>query len=311
MEAADRILRRLKLRELRTLLTVMEQGSLVKAAQSLSVSRPVVSRTIADLERTLGVRLLDRSPLGIEPTLFGRALLKRSVAVFDELRQSMKELAFLADPNAGELRVGCSEYMAAGIVPAAVERLTRQRPQMRFQVDLGDPVSLGLRERKVEFVIGRLLAPAVDPDMAAETLFREQAFIAAGPDNKWAKRGKVRLAELVDEPWMLAPPEIVAGSPVVEAFRAQKLPIPEATVLGYSLPMRNGLLATGRFLTMVPGSVLRLGAERFMLKPLAVDLPRWRLPVAIVTLRNRTLSPVAQLFLDSVRAIAKPLAERG
>jgi DNA-binding transcriptional LysR family regulator len=256
----------------------------------------------------LGVRLLDRSPQGIEPTAFGRALLKRCAIVFDELRQGVKELAFLADPKAGELRVGCSEYMAAGIVPAVIDRLMRTHPRLRFELDLGDPVSLGLRERRAEFFIGRLLAPTVDSDMQAETLFHEQVFIACGPGSKWVGRRKVALVELVDEPWMLAPPEIVDGSPVVAAFRAQRLPIPQATVLGYSLPARNGLLATGRFLTMVPGSVLRLGAERMLLKPLPVDLPPWRLPVAIVTLKNRTLSPVAQLFLDRVREAARPLA---
>jgi len=84
--------------------------------------------------------------------------------------------------------------------------------------------------------------------------------------------------------------------------------VPEATVLGYSLPARNGLLATGRFLTIVPGSVLRFGAERTLLKPLPVELPEWRVPVAIVTLRNRMLSPLAQLFLGHVREVAKAFA---
>jgi DNA-binding transcriptional LysR family regulator len=95
---------------------------------------------------------------------------------------------------------------------------------------------------------------------------------------------------------------------VVEAFRAKGLSIPQAKVIGLSLPLRNGLLATGRFLTVVPGSLLRFGAERRLLKPLPVDLPRWRLPVAIFTLKNRTLSPLAQLFLETVRETAKPLA---
>src|SRR6266700_2696591 len=104
MEWSDRIGRRLRPRDLHIFLVVAEKGNMAKAAEQLAISRPVVSKTIAGLEHTLGVRLLDRTPHGVEPTLYGRALLKRCFAVFDELRQSVKEIEFLTDPNAGELR---------------------------------------------------------------------------------------------------------------------------------------------------------------------------------------------------------------
>jgi DNA-binding transcriptional LysR family regulator len=109
MEWSDRIGRRLKPRDLHVFLAVAEQGNMAKAAEQLAISRPVVSKTIAALEHTLGVRLLDRNPKGVEPTLYGHALLKRSVTVFDELRQGVKEIEFLADPNAGEVRCACTE----------------------------------------------------------------------------------------------------------------------------------------------------------------------------------------------------------
>jgi DNA-binding transcriptional LysR family regulator len=312
MPWTDRIGRRLKLRDLHIFLAVIEHGNLAKAAKWLAISRPVVSKAIADLERTLSLRLLDRNPQGVEPTLFGQALQKRCIAVFDELRLSIKELEFLVDPHAGELRIGCSEYMAAGFVPAIIERLSRKHSQLQFQFELGDALSLPrvLRERKVEFAIARMLSQAPEPDMDAETLFYEQVYIAAGPGNKWVGRGKIELADLVGEPWMLAPLEIAEGSPVVELFRARGLSVPQAKVLGLSLPLRNGLLATGRFLTIVPGSVLRFGAERTLLKTLPVELPSWRLPVAIITLKNRTLSPVAQLFIETARVVAKSLAKQ-
>jgi DNA-binding transcriptional LysR family regulator len=307
----DHILRRLKLRDLQMLLTVVEQGSMAKAAESLSITRPVVSKTISDLERTIGVRLLDRSPQGLEPTLFGRALIKRSLVVLDELRQGVQELGHLAHPGTGELAIGCSEYMAAGFVPVVIDRLTRRYPQLSFRMSLGDATSLQrneLRERKVEFAIARMLAPEPEPEMQTEFLFYEEVFVAAGAGSKWLGRRKITPAQLIGESWILAPPEIVEGSPVVEAFRRMGLTLPHAKVIGLSLPLRNGLLATGRFLTIVPGSVLRFGAERTLLKPLPVELPRWRLPVAVITLKNRTLSPLAQLFLACARKIAQPLA---
>src|SRR5687768_10531531 len=106
MPQVDRLIHRLKLRDLRVFLTVVEQGAISRAAESLSISRPVVSRTISDLERSVGMPLLDRHPDGVEPTPFGRALLKRSVKIFDELRQGLQEIEFIANPaTGGELRI--------------------------------------------------------------------------------------------------------------------------------------------------------------------------------------------------------------
>jgi molybdenum-dependent DNA-binding transcriptional regulator ModE len=140
--------------------SVAEKGNMAKAAEQLAISRPVVSKTIADLEHTLGVRLLDRTPRGVEPTLYGRALLKRSLAVFDELRQSVKEIEFLTDPTAGELRVGFSEIPASGLVPAAIDRLSRQYRNMTVQTEQGTFGTLldFLRSRRCEVVVTRLLA---------------------------------------------------------------------------------------------------------------------------------------------------------
>ena len=118
--------RRLKLRDLRILMTVVECGTMGKAAGRLAVSQPVVSKAIADLEHALGVRLLDRSRRGIEPTPYGRALTKRGVAIFDEMRQGIEEIEFLSDPTAGEVRIGATDPINAAIVAPVIDRLSRQ-----------------------------------------------------------------------------------------------------------------------------------------------------------------------------------------
>src|SRR5262247_982283 len=120
MDQIDRIERRLKLHDMRVLISVVDAGSMHKAAERLATSQPAVSRAISDLEHALGVRLLDRSPRGIEPTQYGRAIIKRGVAVFDELRQGVKDIEFLTDPTAGELRIGTTESLATGLVFAVV-----------------------------------------------------------------------------------------------------------------------------------------------------------------------------------------------
>src|ERR1700752_2995076 len=99
--------RRLRLRDLHVFHTVVQQGSMAKAAAQLGVSQPAISEVIADLEHALGVRLLDRSPQGIAPTMYGNALLKRSTAAFDELKQSVRDIEHLADPASGEIKISC------------------------------------------------------------------------------------------------------------------------------------------------------------------------------------------------------------
>ena len=116
----DRIGRRIKLSDLHILVAVAQSGSMAKAASALAVSHPVVSRSISDLEHTLGVRLLERNPRGVELTEYGRAMLHRSHAAFDELRQGVKDIEFLSDPTVGEVRIGASPPLAASFVFAVI-----------------------------------------------------------------------------------------------------------------------------------------------------------------------------------------------
>src|SRR5262245_52201514 len=121
MDHRARIERRLKLHDMRVLISVAETGSMSKAAHRLGTSQPAVSRAISDLERALGVSLLDRSPAGVEPTEYGHALIKRGVAAFDELRQGIKDIEFIADPTAGVLRIGCTEAIADDFVATVID----------------------------------------------------------------------------------------------------------------------------------------------------------------------------------------------
>ena len=114
--------RHLKLRDLHVFFRVVELGSMAKAAAHFRVTQPAVSQVIADLEHALGVRLLDRSPRGVEATLYGRSLLKGGAAAFDNLKQTIKEIEFLSESSTGEIRVGCPETIAA-ILPPIVGRI--------------------------------------------------------------------------------------------------------------------------------------------------------------------------------------------
>jgi DNA-binding transcriptional LysR family regulator len=313
MGRSEHVSRRLKLRHLNVLLAVVQSGSMAKAARQLAVSQPVVSKAMAELENTLGVRLLDRSSRGIEPTLYGRALIKRSVALLNDLRTSVDELKFLSDPRAGELRIGSSEAVAAGMLGAVIDRLARRHPRIRFEATLGGGLNdLQYRELQahdIDLIIGRLPS-AIPDDVETSILYHEEFSFVTGMQNKWARRRRIAPAELVNEPWCLPSLDVFPWSLVADAFRSHGLAPPDTIVTARSVLLQNSLLATGRFLGILPRSVLHFCAKNLRLKILSVDLPIQPYPVGIVTLKNRTLSPVAQVFIDSAIEVAKPFARR-
>ena len=172
MKWDDRIGRRLELHDLHVLLTVAELGSMGKAAERLAVSQPSVSKAIADIEHTIGVRLLDRTPKGVETTSYGRALLRRSMGAFDELRQGIKDIELLADPTAGEVRVGCPEAIATGLLLASIAKFSDQYPRVLVRVTAANNMAHEfrlLRDRVVDFLVGSLPQPFNHDDLEAET----------------------------------------------------------------------------------------------------------------------------------------------
>jgi DNA-binding transcriptional LysR family regulator len=311
MALDQRLARRLKLRDLYFLDTVVRLGSMGKAAVELAVSQPAISKAITDLEHVLGVRLLDRSRQGVKPTGYGTALLKWSTTAFDDLRQGVGEIEFLADPGSGEVRVGSTDVMLVGLIPAVIDRLSRQYPRMLFHIVQAPGVIhqyRDLRERNVDLILGRIVEPSADEDLEIETLFNDPLFVAAGLNNKWHRRRKIDPAELSSEPWVLPPYDSSVGSVLRQAFRAKGLEAPRITVSSSSTVHFAALLATGRYLALRAASTLRLSGKRLSEKALSVDLPIKPVKVGIVTLRHRTMSPAVQRFIECAREIARPFA---
>jgi DNA-binding transcriptional LysR family regulator len=156
-------------------------------------------------------------------------------------------------------------------------------------------------------VIARLFTPALEEHMQAENLYDEPQVVAVGKQSPWVGRRKIALADLVDEVWTLPPVDSLSGAIIAEAFRANGLARPHATVITTTVPMRKVLVATGRFISIIPAQ-LRLAAQSPAIKALPIDLPTTRRPIAVVTLKNRMVSPVAQVFIDCAGEVAKSLA---
>ena len=222
----DRIGRRIKLRDLHILLAIAERGSLIKAAHDLAVSPPVISKALSDLEAAVGARLLDRDRHGAAPTPFGRALINRSVAALDELRQGVKEIEFLADPASGEVMIGGLAAMMGGLLPKVVAELRLTHPRLSLNVSqvLTIPgVYDNLRTRTFDLIIGRLPAQPLDADLASEKLFEEPITIVAGKGSPLARRRKLSVSELLGEPWVLPQPGTQVSGAVRQANRCRRV----------------------------------------------------------------------------------------
>lgn len=312
MEWEGRLGQRLRIRDLHILSTVVRCGTMAKAARQLAMTQPAVSGAIATLEHVLRVRLLDRNPRGITPTLYANALLKRAATVFDELKQSARDIEFLADPSTGLVRVGCAESFMAGLLPAIIEKLSVQHPKIAVHADYAEHVTMEfreLRDRSVDLIIGRISGPSALDDLHVEPLYEENYYVVASARSPWARRRKISLADLADAPWLHMPPDNIISVLIGRAFEKQHLTVPQERVASLSMHLRCHLVANAGFVTIMPNSMLRFNADRWGLKALPIDLGIRSRNVAIITLKHRTLSPVVQLFIEHARMVSKTIRQ--
>jgi DNA-binding transcriptional LysR family regulator len=289
---------------------------MAKAAAQLRIRQPTVSEIVSNLEHMFGVRLFDRGPRGVELTNFGGALLKRSVAMFDELKQSVRDIDFLVDPTAGELRIGCPESILLILAPM-MEVFCRRHPRVVVNIDQADNRTLALpalRNREIDLVLGHFGTSTPNDrladDLHLDVLFDDPVVVAAGMRSRLANRRKLDLADLVEEPWILGTPGSWPNKILSEAFQARGLGAPKISLMTISMQLRATMVASGNFITTFPRSVMQVQADRWKLKLLPVELPARPWPLAVVTLKDRTLSPVVALFIRHVREFTRSMGSR-
>ena len=200
-------------------------------------------------------------------------MLSRSHAAFDELRQGVKDIEFLADPTAGEVRIGGTAPLVASIISTIIDRLHRRHRRLVFHVasDVSDLLQRDLGERRLDLLILRRFGPFADSRLQFELLYDNPYFVAAGEKNPWARSRQVKIADLLDELWVLPPAGTQFGSLARDIFSAKGLPIPRAAVVAYALEMTISLLGTGRYLGVLPESVLNFPSKHSFIKKLPIE----------------------------------------
>jgi DNA-binding transcriptional LysR family regulator len=300
--------RRLTLRELRLFVATVRAGSIVKAANEAGVTQPALSKAIAGLEATLGARLFDRTNRGVLPTPHGDALYRRATGVFEELRNAAQEIESLADANSGELRLGAVPTICAGFLPAVMSRLLELRPQYRLDIAELDTQKLRseLLTRAVDFALGASHGAAGTADLVFEKLFEDRLFVISNVNHPLAARRSLRLGDLARFRWILPGGDSQVRIRLEEAFSEAEVAFPEVAVTSMSTSIRSILPLHTPFLTVLYGSVLRLGATTSRVRVLPVDVGP-TIPIGIVRLKDRTLSPSADMFFKCAHEVAKTL----
>jgi DNA-binding transcriptional LysR family regulator len=309
----SRIGRRVRLRDLHILFAVVQHGSMAKAGGHLGMSQSAVSQAIAALESALEVPLLDRTSRGVEPTIYGVALMRRGQIAFDELRSGIRDIEFLKDPEVGEVRIACTESIAAGLLPSVIERFSSRSPRIKLHVVQTSAHLIGfaaLHERKADVLI-TLLPKPFESDLAehldAQVLFHDRICLAAALSSPWARRRKIALADIAQAALISPSSDTPGGTAVMEALRAAGWQESQASVTTFSVHLRSILSMRGRFIAVLPVSILRFNPGLYSLKELPVDWPMPQPPALLVTLKNRTLNPAVERFIDCARDVAKAM----
>ena len=296
---------RLKLRDLQMVQALAEAGSMAAAAEQLALSQPAISKAMSELEHGLGVQLLDRNSRGVVLTESGRVLLERGRVILDEVQRGITEIEHLSDPTQGEVRVGTSDP-AAVVVSEIINALSQRYPRITYQILINEPTTAmrNLRERKTDVLVTRWIATGDNDDMKAEILYEAPLVVMTDHRHRLLRRRPISLAELLDDPWIHSPPDSLIGRSITAIFGRNKLKVPAAAVTTNSMYMKLNLLASGRFLSILPVTMLRHPSNRAWLRALPVDL-RDTGSAACITLKKRPPAGAVKLFVEESRAICK------
>jgi DNA-binding transcriptional LysR family regulator len=308
MDGSEQLGRRINLRDLRVLMAIADTGSMAKAAVRLGISHPAVSKTISELEGALGARLLDRSPQGAELTPSGEVLLRCGINIFDELRQGYRSLEHLSDPSSGEVRLGCTDIILHSLASTVIRNFSAKYPGVQLDVKLANPGEhqlRELRERSIDLLITRATGQSAAEDLHSDVLFDEPFVFVVGAESEFARRRRVALGDIIDRKWILPPPDSSPGALIDGVFRAAGFRSPMAVVKTISIELTASLVASGEFVGILPISVARLKAGQASLRVLPIKSVGPRISAAIVFVKNRTLGPAVESFINCVREVVK------
>ncbi|MFF5264038.1 LysR substrate-binding domain-containing protein [Actinomadura viridis] len=307
MRAIDLLNGRLKLRHLVLVVAVADQGSVLRAAEHLHLAQPAVTRSLREVERILGVELFTRGPRGVTPTLFGEAFVEHARSVLAELRRAGERITGLADGEVGTVTIGTLLAGSNVLLPRAIAALKRDRPGITVIVQEAtfDAQVPRLLDGEIDLILGRLNPIDGARGLRQIDLYSEPVRLVARTGHPARERRDLRLADLLEYPWVLPLQRTALRQELEQVFRAERLPLPADLVECTSNLTVSTLVRDTDMIAALPDLVARAGGG---IAPLPVPLEPVRRPVGVTLAAGRPPTPSARLMLDRLREQAAELS---
>lgn len=304
---SDRFVRSyLKTRHLVLLVELGRHGSIMQAAQAARMTQPAASRLLAELERVLAVPLFERLPRGVEPTWYGKVLIRRAGASLAEMDAAWQEVTELRSGLSGRVAVGAILTPSATLVPAAVALLKSRhaRVSVSIEVEASKRLVECLRTGELDIVIGRVADAAAAAELHFEPITDEPHCLLVRAGHPLLARTGVDLRELAGQAWIVPPEDSILRDRIAALFLAQGLEQPAETVTASALPVIAALLARSEMVAPLPVELVQPYLDSGLLAALPFDLQLRMEMYGIVTRRRHQPSPAAEAMLAALREVA-------
>lgn len=300
---------RLKTRQLLLLIALDDFRNIHRASEELHMTQPAASKQVKDLEEMLGVRLFDRLPRGMEPTIYGETMIRHARMALTRLSLAHDDIVALKAGLAGQVEVGAIMTPAMALLPRAIARIKEQAPMVRIgvQVESSNVLLDQLQRGKLDFMIGRILETGDTSSLVYEELTAEPACAVVRPGHPLLERKDLALQDINTLPWILPAPGSILRHRFDMMFHRAGLAPPVNVVDTTALLLVTALLQQTDSLHVMPLEVALYYASFNVLKVLPIDLPCTMDAFGIIRLRDHLMSPAAELLLGAVRVAAQEM----
>jgi DNA-binding transcriptional LysR family regulator len=296
----------MQLHQLRHVLALSEHRSLARAAQTLGISQPALSKSLRKLETYLGVELFERTPRGVLPTEFGRELTQHARAIAVGVDEAERAVGAIREGIEGRIAIGSAPSVIAHVLPIATARLLRRRPDLKLTVvgGLHDRLFEWLRNGEIDVVISNLVEDAGEPDFRQETLYTDRVVVAARPAHPLADRAAAK-EEIARYRWVLPSQAIVTRQHLELLLKANGVAAPVVAVETNALAFMRAMLMESDYLGYLPAVVMQPGRECAGTAPVGLRWLDWDRPVGLTVRRSGVLSPACELLIAELRKVCR------
>ena len=301
------LLSRLKLRQLKLLAAVAQEGNILRGSQILNIAQPAATKSIKELEEALGVQLFERSSRGVTPTLYGDVIIKHAKLILTQLRHASEELQSIESGLSGRVFVGTLLAASPTLLPRSLALLRARRPGIAVTVIEGtiDKLMPSLRTGDLDVVLGRLPDFREREGLEQEVLYHEPIAIVARQGHPLAEQQEISLADLAHQAWIMPPSETSLRRQLMFAFRRAGIEPPVDAIESVSILTNHSLLLDSDMLAAMPYQVAP-GQPGLPILPVAMEAPASR---SGATMRaGVTPSAAATAFMGIVREVAETLS---